>query len=547
LSATSTSTSASTAPLRFELQTVHIVPALYKIIDEALGNVRDQWVKLNDPANQTKVPYKVRNVVISLNQETGWFTVRNDGMGIDISFLEEMQLYTVEMIFGHLLSSTNYDHTADKLTGGKNGYGIKLANIFSKQFIVETVDSGRRKRYVQRFEDNMKCIHPPVITSSSSQPYTHISFLPDFERFGLQGWTSDMIRLIQRRAIELASCMSVSVTFNGWKTPISNLGQFMDLFIDPSVPRVFECINEHWTVGVALNDGFQHYSFVNGIATHKGGKHVEFVTKKLIKCVQDELKKRKNKGVVIPNKLIQDSMFVFINCQIVNPAFDSQTKENLITPCTKFKTTFEFSSQFMKQFLKLGIEESVIRLHEFKETKRHQQKVDDGGGNRVYIPKLTEVIYLYDPRSTIIFTEGDSASATARSGLSEVGGMDFYGVFPLKGKMINPREKCMTHAGKAQFAKNEEITNIMKICGLNFSTHYTSLSELRYNHAMIMADTDEDGFHIKGLFMNFINMFWPELIELGFVESMLTPIVKTNKGNVFLNFYSIPSYLSWLW
>lgn len=122
---------------------------------------------------------------------------------------------------------------------------------------------------------------------------------------------------------------------------------------------------------------------------------------------------------------------------------------------------------------------------------------------------------------TLILTEGDSAKSLAISGLGVVG-RDYYGVFPLKGKLLNVRE-----ANHAQIMKNEEIQNVSKILGLTYGKKYEDVSSLRYGHIMIMADQDHDGSHIKGLVINFLHHFWPSLLKVeGFVQQFITPIVK---------------------
>jgi DNA topoisomerase-2 len=101
-------------------------------------------------------------------------------------------------------------------------------------------------------------------------------------------------------------------------------------------------------------------------------------------------------------------------------------------------------------------------------------------------------------------------------------GRDYYGVFPLKGKLLNVRE-----ASHAQIMKNEEIQNIAKILGLTFGKVYENCSSLRYGHLMIMTDQDHDGSHIKGLLINFLHHFWPSLLLVpGFLQQFITPIVK---------------------
>ncbi len=144
---------------------------------------------------------------------------------------------------------------------------------------------------------------------------------------------------------------------------------------------------------------------------------------------------------------------------------------------------------------------------------------------------------------TLILTEGDSAKTLAVSGLGVIG-RDKYGVFPLRGKMLNVRE-----ASTKQILDNSEVTNLCKIIGLNFKEKYEtrdSLKQLRYGKLMIMTDQDHDGSHIKGLIINFVHHKWPSLLKHGFVEEFITPIVKVSKGSRELSFYSMPEFDEWV-
>lgn len=126
---------------------------------------------------------------------------------------------------------------------------------------------------------------------------------------------------------------------------------------------------------------------------------------------------------------------------------------------------------------------------------------------------------------TLILTEGDSAKTLAISGLSVVG-RDRYGVFPLRGKLLNVRD-----APVKQIASNEEIQAITKILGLKHGMKYDAenIKNLRYGHLMLMTDQDLDGSHIKGLLLNFVEKFWPSLLTIpNFLQEFITPIVKVH-------------------
>lgn len=223
----------------------------------------------------------------------------------------------------------------------------------------------------------------------------------------------------------------------------------------------------------------------------------------------------------------------------------SQTKETLTTRPTGFGSTFTLSDKFLKQIEKSGMVERILSFAQFKQTAELRRK--GGGGAKksrlTGITKLDDANYAGTAKGqdcTLIVTEGDSAKTTAVGGLAVVG-RDYYGVFPLRGKLLNVRE-----ASHAQILKNEEIQNVVKILGLKYGQKYESTKGLRYGHLMIMADQDHDGSHIKGLVINFIHHFWPSLLKIeGFIQEFITPIVKCTKGKAVKVFYTTPEYQVW--
>ena len=180
---------------------INITLGLYKIFDEVLVNAVDHWVRcLNN-----KGKLKVTIMKITIKPKTGEIIVYNNGEGIDVVKHPTEKVYVPEMIFGHLLTSTNYDKNEKKITGGKNGYGAKLTNIFSKKFIVETVDSKRKLKYIQTFKNNMNKKCKPRITDCNDEPYTKISFIPDFEKFNMESLDDDIISLFRKRVYDIST------------------------------------------------------------------------------------------------------------------------------------------------------------------------------------------------------------------------------------------------------------------------------------------------------------------------------------------------------
>lgn len=519
---------------------IKYVSGLYKIFDEILVNVLDHIVRLKSQEDGKKV----KEVRITITDE-GEISVYNDGEGIEIVKDEDYKMYAPELIFGNMLTSSNYDDDEEKIIGGQNGIGAKACNIYSKSFEIETVDYKRKKVYKQCFTENMKDRTEPLIEKYTKYPYTKITFTPDYEKFGMKRLTDDMRQLFTKRVYDVCALTdpNVKVFYNDEKLDIKSFEKYVDLYIGSKTdhPRVFDGSNERWEIGASYSDdGFSQVSFVNGVCTQKGGKHVDYVvnqiTKKLIDMVQ---KKRK---ITLKPQHIKDHLFVFIKSTIVNPTFDSQTKDNLTTPSTKFGSKLDIDAKFIEKLYKSGIVEKAISLTSIDDDK-NAKKTDGKKKSSIRVNKLDDANWAGTSKSQecyLILTEGDSAKTMAVSGLSEVG-RDRYGVFPLKGKVMNVKD--MT---QKKIWENDEISNLKKILGLESGKVYKDTKDLRYGHIILMTDSDVDGSHIKGLIFNMFHTLWPSLLKIeGFITSIMTPIVKISKGNKVQNFYNLTDYENW--
>jgi DNA topoisomerase-2 len=528
---------------------IKYIPGLYKIFDELLVNAIDQHVRIE---NDETIVNKVNLIKVNFDTENNKISVHNNGNGIPIVEHKDHQVWVPELIFGHLLTSSNYDKNEKKITGGKNGYGAKLTNIFSSYFKIETVDAERKLKYVQVFEKNMTIKNAPVITKFSGKPYTTIEFCPDLVRFGIDKIDEDTLQLMKKRVIDITACTNrnVSVFINEKKLECKTLEKYVNYYLDGEVEKVYEEVNDRWEVVVAINPDtkFDQVSFVNGISTIKGGKHVDSVANNVIKKVQTFMSTKgiKRKKMELKPAHIKDNLFIFVRCTIENPAFDSQIKEYLTTPATKFGSKCEISDKFIEKLVKTSLIERATKLSDFKDAIGLQKT----GGKKTTalrgIDKLDDANKAGTNESlkcTLILTEGDSAKALAVAGLSVVG-RDYFGVFPLKGKVLNVRDITMK-----KVSDNQEISNLVKIIGLKYAKYKNkeeSIKDLRYGRIMIFTDADVDGSHIKGLLINLFATFWPELLEIpGFIISLATPILKVKKQKESIEFYTMTEFNNW--
>ena len=528
--------------------TIQYTPGFYKIFDEILVNAIDHCTRLKTSTEEGV--NQVKTIKVSIDKSTGYIEVFNDGDGIEVEKHPEHGIYIPELIFGHLLTSANYDDKEEKTIGGQNGIGSKAANIFSKHFIIETVDARKKKLYKQEFSDNMSQKTVPEIKGCTKKPYTRIRFLPDYEKFHMKGMTDDMYRLLIKRTFDACAVTdnSVSVYLNDKKLEYKTFEKYVDLYLGSKSDhvRVYEQIDERWEVVASFNDdcGFQQVSFVNGIWTIRGGKHVDYISNQLIKKLVD-LAQKKKKDVSLKPQYLKDNLIIFIKSIIVNPSFDSQTKETLTTPFSKFGSKPELSDKFIEKMYKSGIIEKAINITSLLDNKTLKKTDGKKRSTISGIPTLDDANWAGTSKSrecTLILTEGLSAKTMAIAGISVVG-RDKWGVFPLRGKVMNVKD-----AATKKISENQEISSLKKILGLESGKVYTSLDDLRYGRIMCMTDSDTDGSHIKGLIFNLFHSLWPSLMTTDgfqFVCSMLTPIVKVFKGKEKHSFYCLSDFESW--
>ncbi|POM68645.1 DNA topoisomerase 2 DNA gyrase B, partial [Phytophthora palmivora] len=539
--------------LRMKQQAVEYVPALYKIFDEIIVNAVDN--KVRDP--------NMRHLDVIIEP---------------VKFHKTEKVYVPELVLGHLLTGSNFDDSNARLTGGRHGYGAKLTNIFSKEFVVETGDTSMGLRYKQVWHNNMRTRGEPEImeyTGKDAKDFTKVSFSPDLEKFEMDKLTASMVRVLKKRVYDVAGCLSdVEVTLNGEKVSISGFESYIQAFCHSTttVPAsksakpmkengeassgsdyIYSRVNKRWEIGVLPSD----VSFVNGMSTLRGGSHVGYVSDQICRRVAEHVNK-KYPELSVSTAQVKPHMAIFINCQIENPTFDSQMKEYMSSRPPTYGSTCALSERLLKLVLTdSGIVERVVQSARARQRAALLKKVSSTRAKTtsVNVPKLEDANLAGGPRSnecSLILTEGDSAKALAVAGLAVVG-RDQYGVFPLRGKLLNVRDATV-----AQLGNNAEFAHLCTILGLRMDEHYgteEARQKLRYGRVIAMTDQDHDGSHIKGLLFNLFHTFWPELLkEGGFISEFITPIIKVSpsskrvgseRGLETRRFFSLPEYFEW--
>lgn len=498
---------------------------LLKIFDEIISNAQDVY---------TRHEKRVKNVKVSVDNNT--ISVYNNGVVIPIEKMKDSDSYIISVMFGQMLSSSNYESDCGE-TIGTYGIGAKATNILSKKFSAEVYDKDIKTHFFQEWTENMsKCSDPVITNKNFKESYTKITFEPDLKFFDTDSLSEDIFDIFKKRCIDMAAvCNEMTVTFNNEDYKFKNIKEYFALYSEKDIISENGIDYDYCIIPDSLDT--DQLSFVNGNFSRRGTHINEFIS--LIgNVIKEELDRKKLKTNTRINTYLKNKIFLFLNCKVIGPKFSSQSKEELVDGVLP---KFEISKKIAKKIINSSIVQNFLKDIQIKEMKELVAVVNKKIPIRT-ITKLDDAEMAGTKEAykcTLILTEGDSAKTMAICGLKIIG-RKYNGVFPLKGKLINVR-----NSSRLKVSQNQEIKNIMNILGLNIKKKYDSISGLRYGNVMIMTDQDHDGSHIKGLFINFIHYFWPELLSLGFVSQFITPIVKVSKKNDVIQFYNMTEFENW--
>jgi len=533
--------------------------ALHRIFVEILSNATDNKGRTERDNPDADVGS------IDVTMDNYWITVTNGGNPIPL--VDHDSGYLVpELIFGHLRSGSNYGDNRND--AGVNGIGAKATNIFSLEFIVECGNADMGLYYKQVWTNNMMKVEEYELTNYDGDSFTRISYHADFERFYQDGYSDEDLVFFAAETLCASYNSNVVVSFNEVVYDLRSNESFKDLLIDPKA----KFISYEGEINTKLGDGTikfivadtpndgKELSFVNGMRTRQGGKHVDAVNDNVIDSIlkkinDDQLEKAKKmmkkgkltaaetKSFKIYSKNLVDHLTVIVSVSDVpDPDFVGQTKDKLNNPVIKFKISDELlkpisSWQIMRIIKELIKSKQVISL----------KKTDGKLAKHVNLNKLTDANQAGKKQRhlcTLAVSEGDSASGYIDDFISLINnGKDYYGNLKLQGKILN-----VMVADAFQVSESIPISNIKKALGLKEGTDYSDPKEfknLRYGSLLIMTDADVDGRHITALILLYFHTYFPSLISMGFIKLYRTPILRVYRGKEVIKFFSEAEFYTW--
>jgi DNA topoisomerase-2 len=509
---------------KFIKKNVNIIPSFIKIFDEVITNSVDEHKRNN----------KLDKIDVIVDIEKNIISVKDNG-GIPIEIHKDYNQYVPEVIFGNLMSGSNYDDSDERTVAGLNGLGAKLTNVFSQEFIISSCDG--KKHFTQIFKNNMREKLEPVIKASKYK-HTEIRYKPDLKQFNLDKIDNDHFKIIEKRIYDLAGTNNnIEFTFNGKIISFKSFEDYIKLY--KSTYFFDSSKDKSWSIGISSSDdGFQQVSFVNSTDTYDGGSHVDYILNQIISELRAFFQ-RKHKVDVKPSEF-KNHISIFLNSTIINPSFSSQTKEKLITEVKDFGFTYQITDKLIKSILKSDIIDSILDWVQQKKSADESKLARELNKNlsKIKVEKLIDAKHKERWKCSMGIFEGDSAISAFRKYRDP----QFMGAFALKGKFTNVSE-----LSNQKLVQNNEVVNLMAAIGLKLGFK-PDLKDLRYGKILLYVDADVDGNSIAGLLLNFFNKYWPELFERNMVYKVETPIVvaisKKDKKKKIL-FYTQNEYNLW--
>lgn len=541
----------SSSPWAMEREELSSYPALLKVFDEILVNASDN--RLRHPKTCNRI-----DVIIHRGDACTkpYISIQNNGISIPVQIHKKEQIYIPELLFGHLLTGSNFNDDQKRLTGGRHGYGAKLTNVFSREFVVEIRDThsskGECRTYKQTWENNMHTCHEPEIRvekenkkdGKKNLDYTKITFVPDLALLTndaqMKYLPDEAYKLMRRRVVDIAGCSEgkLTVTLNGEKIDVTGFKDYLNLYrqqpssTSVTTPMVYHKLNHRWEVAIGLSDtkSLESISFVNGMSTSRGGTHVHILADQISNYIADYINKEYSKrlDVTVTPRNVRRNLLVCVNCLIENPSFDTQMKDYLTSNPENFGSQYELPSRFLRKLvMPVVTNRSSIDHDEDSEEFIEEDDVDkvESGGpgiveevlktvvgeQRVNIARLLNTVgaskkqqksqVLSIPKLEDANFAGGKKSVDCTLILTEgdsakalaVAGLEIVGRDRHGVFPLRGKLLNVRDVSAQRLAKNAEIKSLCSILGLQFKKSYETWEERKeLRYGHVMLMTDQD-------------------------------------------------------
>lgn len=528
--------------IRVEHLTVQVSAAIIgiskEVFDNATDNVERSVMEGIDPGN----------IQVAMSNDS--VTVRNHGKHIPVVIHHVEKIWTPQMLFGVLLTSDNYEDTISRYKIGRNGYGVKLTNIFSVIFQVIIGDPVNKLQYTQTWTDAMTKISEPIIEPYDGPGFTQITFAPDFNYFyesniATKAFLSSMEGFYLNRTMEMSYAAQVITYFNGIELDYRNAVTFFNAHFEglDTARRQIHWVSpdkrQEFVIADTPGKGFAH-AFVNGTPVHQG-QHVNEYLKAVFEDIISEFKDKHGKKVSVLH--LKKHVSILLRVTLDKPVFDSQIKKMLMKPTPKP----QIGKKIQREIRKWDTEEELKKFFNMKSKVK-----EDHRDKPKRIAKVTHAIqsgssnFQERLKCTLILTEGETGKTLAMKGFKHLpGGMQYNGIYPLRGKPMNIERHT-----EEKISANNELSDILNILNADVDIDYyknpQECQKLRYGKIGLMMDADYDGYHIDGLLIKFIYSRLRSLAPFEFVVIIMTPVIEGFKAGQRLAFYHQKQHAKWM-
>jgi DNA gyrase subunit B len=558
------------------LDAVRKRPGMYIGSTDGRGLMHCLWEIIDNAVDESLAGY-CKKIEINLEKD-GSIEVHDDGRGIPVDKEPKTGLTGVEVVMTRLHAGGKFGGGSYAATGGLHGVGASVVNALASRLDVEVDRDG--KIYWMSFKRGVAGIFDGDGPNAPFEPKSGLRIIGKVSAkitgTRIKWWSDKQIFLkdaqhdleeIYTRARQtsyLVPGLTLVVNDNRSKDKSSEIffhkGGISEYchFIQPdeavgdvirltgqghyqeTVPVLDEKghlepqeVERDMGVDIAIKwgNGYESTvrSFVNIIATPKGGTHVQGFEKALVKTFNEFLRA---KGVLKKNELdvikedILEGLTAVVTVRMQEPQFEGQTKEVLGTPAVTKIVTQVVSDELKKFFTTtkridkangLLVLEKVatasrtrISSRAHKELQRRKNALESSS-----LPaKLSDCRSEDVSRTELFIVEGESALGTTKAARNS----EFQAILPLKGKILNVQK-----ASLSQMLDNAECAAIIQVIGAGSGKSFT-LEDARYGRVILMSDADVDGAHIRCLMLTLLYRYMKPLIDDGRVFAAIPPL-----------------------
>ena len=577
------------------LEAVRKRPGMYIGSTDSRGLMHCLWEIIDNAVDESLAGH-CKKITVNLESD-GSVEVHDDGRGIPIDKEPRTGLTGVEVVMTKLHAGGKFGGGSYSATGGLHGVGASVVNALSSRLDVE-VDRGGKIHWM-----SFKRGTPGIFDGDGpNAPFSEESGLRILGKISskvtgtrIKWWADKQIFLkdaeyvlseIHERARQtsyLVPGLTIIINDNRPKTPISEtffhkggiseycafiqsdepIGEVVRLtgggHYQETVPVLDDQghmnpteVERDMGVDIALRwgNGYETTmrSFVNIIATPKGGTHVQGFERALTKVFNEQLRAsstlKKNEQDVIKDDILE-GLTAVITVRMQEPQFEGQTKEVLGTPAVvkivsqvvtdELKRFFSSSKRIDKATARAVLEKVAgasrtrISARAHKELQRRKNALESSS-----LPaKLSDCRSEDVARTELFIVEGESALGTTKAARNS----EFQAILPIRGKILNVQK-----ASLSQMLDNAECASIIQVIGAGSGKSF-QLEDARYGRIILMSDADVDGAHIRCLLLTLLHRYMRPLIEAGRVFAAIPPLHRIEvlgsggkKGEVFYTY-----------